>query len=79
MSNPSHSRADAVSGRKTGQILSAMDGNMIPQKDNWRFFSGDRLAYLVIAVAVGVGITVFFALSRVTTLTPNLIFWPSAF
>ena len=34
-----------------------------------RWLAGDRLAYLVITVAVGIGLTVFIALSQVTDIT----------
>ena len=66
MSNSLDSGARTVPTHKAGKSVSVLDETMIPQKNIWRFFSGDRLAYLVITVAVGVGITVFFALSRVT-------------
>ena len=66
MSNSLHSGTSAVPAHKVGENISVPDEDMIPQKNIWRFMSGDRLAYLVITVAVGVGITVFFALSRVT-------------
>lgn len=57
MSNSLHSSSASVP---------APDQDKVPQKDLWRFLKGDRLAYLVIIVSVGVGIAVFFALSRVT-------------
>lgn len=66
MSNSVHSRTSSVPAGKASQTVSLSNENMAPQNVMWRFFSGDRLAYLVIAVAVCVGITVFFALSRVT-------------
>ena len=66
MSNSVHSRTSSVPAGKASQTVSLLNENMAPQNVMWRFFSGDRLAYLVIAVAVCVGITVFFALSRVT-------------
>ena len=66
MSNSVHSRTSSVPAGKASQTVSLSNENMAPQNGMWRFFSGDRLAYLVIAVAVCVGITVFFALSRVT-------------
>ena len=66
MSNSLDSGTRTVSAHKAGKSVSVLDEDMIPQKNIWHFFSGDRLAYLVITVAVGVGITVFFALSRVT-------------
>ncbi|MGB1545587.1 MAG: PAS domain-containing sensor histidine kinase, partial [Candidatus Puniceispirillaceae bacterium] len=66
MSNSLDSGTRTVSAHKAGKSVSVLDEDMLPQKNIWHFFSGDRLAYLVITVAVGVGITVFFALSRVT-------------
>ena len=66
MSNSLHSGTNAVPARKGEKSLSVPDEDVVQQNYIWRFFSGDRLAYLVIVVAVGVGITVFFALSKVT-------------
>ena len=66
MSNSLDSGTRTVSANKAEKKVSVLDEDMISQKNIWRFFSGDRLAYLVIIVAVGLGITVFFALSRVT-------------
>ena len=68
MSNSFDSGTRAISAYKAVKKVSVLDEDMIPQKNIWHFFSGDRLAYLVITVAVGVGITVFFALSRVCLL-----------
>ncbi len=66
MSNSLYSSLDSAAAPKSGQAESVLDKDTEPKKDTWRFFRGDRLAYLVITVAVGVGITVFIALSRVT-------------
>ena len=66
MSNSLDSGTRTVSAHKAGKSVSVLDEDMLPQKNIGHFFSGDRLAYLVITVAVGVGITVFLALSRVT-------------
>ena len=52
--------------RKAEKSLLVPNEDVVQQNYIWRFFGGDRLAYLVIVVAVGVGITVFFALSKVT-------------
>ena len=56
MSNSIDSGARTVSAYKAGKKVSVLDEDMIPQKNIWRFFSGDRLAYIVITVAVGLGI-----------------------
>ena len=53
MSNSLDSGTRTVSAYKAGKKVSVLDEDMIPQKNIWRFFSGDRLAYLVITVAVG--------------------------
>ena len=66
MSNSPHSSSASVPIQKSGKAASVPEHVIVPQKNIWRFFKRDRLAYLVITVAVGVGITVFFALSRVT-------------
>ena len=69
MSYSPHSGTSASPAHKLRKSLSVLDEDMVPQKNIWRFFSGDRLAYLVIIVAVCVGIAVFFALSRVSDIT----------
>ena len=78
MSYSPHSGNSAVPAHKVRKSISVLDEDVIPQK-NWRFFSGDRLAYLVIIVAVGVGITVFFALSKVTDINTQSELLVSAF
>ena len=59
MSNPLHARSGALPSRKVRKSVSGSDKDMQSKEEIWRFFSGDRLAYLVITVAVGIGITVF--------------------
>ena len=66
MSNSLHSSSASVPVSKTGQVESVPAQDEVPKKDIWRFFKGDQLAYLMITVTVAVGITVFFALSKVT-------------
>ena len=70
MTNPLHFGSADHSVQKTGQGA-AVSGQVktpaAPAARQW--WVGDRLAYLVITVAVGIGITVFFALSKVTDIT----------
>ena len=70
MTNPLHFGSADRSVQKTGQVnpvLAETDATNSPAVRQW--LAGDRLAYLVITVAVGIGLTVFFALSRVTDIT----------
>ena len=48
MSNSLDSGTRTVSAHKAGKSVSVLDEDMLPQKNIWHFFSGDRLAYLVI-------------------------------
>ena len=70
MTNPLHFGSADRSVQKTGQggpVPGEADSPASPATRQWLI--GDRLAYLVITVAVGIGLTVFFALSQVTDIT----------
>lgn len=70
MTNPLQFGSADRSVQKTGQVgpvTGEADSTGSPAVRQW--LAGDRLAYLVITVAVGIGLTVFFALSQVTDIT----------
>ena len=70
MTNPLQFGSADRSVQKTGRVgpvTGEADSTGSPAVRQW--LAGDRLAYLVITVAVGIGLTVFFALSQVTDIT----------
>jgi len=70
MTNPLHSGPEDSSVQTAGSMKRVSRGveTHIPAASR-QWLAGDRLAYLVITVAVGIGLTVFIALSQVTDIT----------